>query len=131
MISRPKPSYHRRIGLCVPTPEHICIYYITTCWNQGCQMAYFQTKNPDLGKFLRVLQWKMSVYYMSIVYFTATWYILRTFGIFCGYLVYFFPFWYVIPRKIWQPWLEHKLLYANRAYYENVDKNSGSINTIS
>jgi hypothetical protein len=20
-------------------------------WNQGCQMVYFQTKNPDLGKF--------------------------------------------------------------------------------
>jgi hypothetical protein len=23
---------------------------------QGCQMAYFQTKNPDLGSFLRNLQ---------------------------------------------------------------------------
>jgi hypothetical protein len=23
--------------------------------NQGCQMVYFQTKNPTLGKFLRVL----------------------------------------------------------------------------
>jgi hypothetical protein len=27
----------------------------------------------------------------------AIWYILRLFGI-------FFPFWYVVPRKIWQPW---------------------------
>jgi hypothetical protein len=24
-----------------------------------CQMVYFQTKNPNLGKFWRVLQWKM------------------------------------------------------------------------
>jgi hypothetical protein len=24
-------------------------------------------------------------------------------GTFCGQLVYFSPFWYVVPRKIWQP----------------------------
>jgi hypothetical protein len=28
---------------------------------QGCQMVCFQTKNPNLGKFWRVLQWKMFV----------------------------------------------------------------------
>jgi hypothetical protein len=28
----------------------------------------------------------------------------RPFGIVCGDLVYFPPFWYVLPRKIWQPW---------------------------
>jgi hypothetical protein len=28
---------------------------------QGCQMAHFQTKNRDLGKFFRVLPWKMVV----------------------------------------------------------------------
>jgi membrane protease YdiL (CAAX protease family) len=27
----------------------------------------------------------------------AIWYILWLFGL-------FFPFWYVVPRKIWQPW---------------------------
>jgi hypothetical protein len=52
---------------------------------QGCQMVYFQTKNPNLGKFGRVLQWKMLVYFMAI------WYILRSFGIVCGVLVYIFP----------------------------------------
>jgi hypothetical protein len=39
------------------------------------------------------------------------WYILWPFGIFCGHLVYvfcgqmvyYFLFWYVEPRKIWQP----------------------------
>jgi hypothetical protein len=25
---------------------------------QGCQMVYFQTKNPNLGKFGRALEWK-------------------------------------------------------------------------
>jgi hypothetical protein len=28
---------------------------------QGCQMAYFQANNPNLGKFRRVLQWQMLV----------------------------------------------------------------------
>jgi hypothetical protein len=25
----------------------------------GCQMVYFQAKNPNLGKFWRALDWKM------------------------------------------------------------------------
>jgi hypothetical protein len=28
---------------------------------------------------------------------------LWSFGKFCVNLVYFSPFWYIIPRKIWQP----------------------------
>jgi hypothetical protein len=44
--------------------------------NQGCQMVCFQTKNPNLGKFWRVLQWKKLVYLMD------TWSILRSFVIF-------------------------------------------------
>jgi hypothetical protein len=28
---------------------------------QGCQMEYFQTQNPDFGKFGRALKWKMLV----------------------------------------------------------------------
>jgi hypothetical protein len=82
-------------------------------------------KNQNLGKYRRDLHWKM--------YFMATWYILLPFRIFCGHLVYFvdscyilwpvaefcghllylygylvcvFPFWYVVPRKIWQPCLK-------------------------
>jgi hypothetical protein len=67
-------------------------------------MVCFQTKNPNSGKFWRVLQWKMLVYFMSI------WSILRPLEIFYGPLVYFvviwyiFPPFYVVPRKIWQPW---------------------------
>jgi hypothetical protein len=33
---------------------------------QGCQMVYFQTKNPNLGKFWRALKWKMLVYFKVI-----------------------------------------------------------------
>jgi hypothetical protein len=33
---------------------------------QGCQLAYFQTKNTNLGRFWRVLLWKLLVYIMSL-----------------------------------------------------------------
>jgi hypothetical protein len=29
--------------------------------SQGCQMVCFQTKNPNLGKFKRALEWKVLV----------------------------------------------------------------------
>jgi hypothetical protein len=82
---------------------------------------FFQTKNPNLGKFWRVLQWKMLVYFTVIWYIgiVAIGYICWLFGIFVGYLVYLlviwyicwlfwyiFPFWYVEEREIWQPWLK-------------------------
>jgi hypothetical protein len=54
--------------------------------NPGCQMVRFQTKNTDLGKFWRVLRWKMLVYFMAI------WHILRLFGIIRVNLVYFTRF---------------------------------------
>jgi hypothetical protein len=36
------------------------------------------------------------------VHMTVFCYILCTFGIVRGNLVYFFPLWYFVPRKIWQ-----------------------------
>jgi uncharacterized Tic20 family protein len=67
-------------------------------------MTYFQTKNSNLGKFWRVLQRNM------LVHFMALWSTLMPFGIQCGHFLpivpiyaYIFPFWYVVPRKIWQP----------------------------
>jgi hypothetical protein len=71
---------------------------------QGCQMAYFQNKNPSLGKFWRFLQWKMLVYYMAI------WSILLPFGIFCDHFGIFYvysyifsPVRYVVPKKSGNP----------------------------
>jgi hypothetical protein len=63
-------------------------------------------KNPNLGKFWIVLQWKMLVYVfyvpsvfkgIYIVHFVVIWYILWPFGTFVS-------FWCVVPIKIWQPW---------------------------
>jgi hypothetical protein len=69
---------------------------------QGCQMVYFQTINPNLGKFWSALQCKM------LVNFMVTWSFLLTLRIFYWVYfvvvwVYFFPLWYVVPGKIWQP----------------------------
>jgi hypothetical protein len=49
----------------------------------------FQTKIPYLGKFWRVLQWNMMVYFMAIRP------ILRPLCIFCGHLVYLLVIWYI------------------------------------
>jgi hypothetical protein len=63
----------------------------------GC----FQTKNPNLGKFWRVLLWKILVYFMTIwsMYFTLLekfGNILWPFSIFYGHLVYFVVIWYIL-----------------------------------
>jgi hypothetical protein len=60
------------------------------CLPQGCQMVSFQTKNTNLAKFWRMLQWCcMYMVHCTLVHFLTIWPILRPFGIFCGHLVYF------------------------------------------
>jgi hypothetical protein len=56
-----------------------------------------------------------------MVYFIAIWYILWPLGTVCGYFVYFFQFWYVVPIKIWQPSLAAKKLLT---YFTNQGLNS-------
>jgi hypothetical protein len=36
--------------------------------------------------------WPFDMHYGLLLYFVVIWYI--------------FPFWYVVPRKIWQPWVQ-------------------------
>jgi hypothetical protein len=55
-------------------------------------MVCFQTKNQNLGKFWRVLLWKILVYFMTI------WSMLRPLEIFYGRLVYFLIIWHSFPR---------------------------------
>jgi hypothetical protein len=40
----------------------------------------------------------MAIYniYVYMVYFVVFWYILWSFGIFCGHLVYFVVIWYIL-----------------------------------
>jgi hypothetical protein len=50
-------------------------------------MVSLKTKNPNLGKFWRALDWKM------LIYFLAIWNILQTFGICYDHLVHFVFIW--------------------------------------
>jgi hypothetical protein len=63
-------------------------------------MVCFQTKNPTLDKFWRVLQWKMSVY------FIGTWTILRTFGHLVYFVVFFPHFGILYQEKSGNPALQ-------------------------
>jgi hypothetical protein len=58
---------------------------------QGCQMAYFPTKNLNLCTFWRALNKTMSVY------FRAIWNISRSFGIFYRHLVILCSFGIFLP----------------------------------
>jgi hypothetical protein len=51
----------------------------------------FQTKNPNLGKFWSVLQWKMLVFLKAVLS------ILRQNSIFYGHLAHFAVIWYIFP----------------------------------
>jgi hypothetical protein len=73
---------------------------------QCCQMVYFRTKNPISGKFWRVFAMEdvCILHIWSLVYSTSICYFLLQFGILLVIWVYiYFTFWYVVPRKIWQP----------------------------
>jgi hypothetical protein len=83
-------------------PRPLC----STCGtiHAGLPDGIFQTKNPKLGKFRRVLQQKMLGYFMAI------WSILVPFGIFCstlvkfcGHLVYFSRFGMLYQEKSGNP----------------------------
>jgi hypothetical protein len=62
---------------------------------------------PNLGTFWMALEWKtllrlpilllFGIFNYHLVYFTAIWHSLWSFAT-------FFSFWYVVARKIWQPW---------------------------
>jgi hypothetical protein len=62
-------------------------------FDQGCQMIYFQTKNPDLGKILEGLAMEdVGIFYNHLVNFTSILYILWLFGIFMVILHIFHRF---------------------------------------
>jgi hypothetical protein len=73
--------------------------------SQGCQMVYIFA---DQNKTILIHFWgPWNGHFVYIIrpfgIFKAVWCNLLIFGRFCGHFVYIFPFWYVVPRKIWQP----------------------------
>jgi hypothetical protein len=83
----------------------LMILEFTPC-GSGLPDGRFSNQNPNLGKFWRVLLWKMLVNFMGIssfcghlVYFVSVWYTLWPFGIIYGYLVYFSRFGILYQEK--------------------------------
>jgi hypothetical protein len=60
-------------------------------------MVYFQTKNPNVGTYILegLGMENVVIFFAHLEYFMAILYTLWQFGIVCGHLVYFSPFWYV------------------------------------
>jgi hypothetical protein len=68
----------------------------------GLPDGIFSNQKSHFGELLEGLAIKdVGIFFGHLVYTTAILYILWSFCIFYGY---FFPFWYFLPRKIWQPW---------------------------
>jgi hypothetical protein len=65
----------------------------------------FSNQKSQFGKILDGLAMEdVGIVYGHLVYFMAIWSILFPFGMFYGHFGRFFSCWYVVSRKIWQPW---------------------------
>jgi hypothetical protein len=64
-------------------------------------MVHLRTRYHNFGIFCKALERKTLESFRGIRFLPM--YVVRPFGIVCGHLVYFSPFWYIAPRKIWQP----------------------------
>jgi coproporphyrinogen III oxidase len=77
-----------------PILSTVCVFYwffsFSPFVTQGCQMVYFQNKNPSLGKYWRAVDRKMLKNFMAIVN------ILRTLAIFYDHFVHFVLIWYIV-----------------------------------
>jgi hypothetical protein len=75
-----------------------------TCFRPGLPDGIFWNQKSQFGYILECLTMKdVAKFYCSSVYFTAFPNILFPFCTFCGHFGIYFPFWYVVPRKIWHP----------------------------
>jgi hypothetical protein len=84
-------SFEQKLRSARPKQKKLLLMNFEVALNQGCQIVYFQTKNPKLGKFWRVLQWNMLVYFMTI------WAMFRPFGLFMTlWYMYFVIIWYIL-----------------------------------
>jgi hypothetical protein len=65
-------------------------------------MAHFHTQNPNLGKILKVLQWKMFVHFMAIWSNVLPVGTLLPFGIHT-LIIFGIHIFGMLYQKIWQP----------------------------
>jgi hypothetical protein len=69
----------------------------------GLPDGLFPNQKSHFGYTQEVLAVEdVGTFYDQVAYFTTIWWIFWPFGRFCGPLVYFFHFWFVVLRKILQ-----------------------------
>jgi hypothetical protein len=84
-------------------PEFVHMYFfLHECMSNSCQMVCFKPKIQIWVNFGGSCNGRCRYILWTLGHFRSFCYILWTVGIVCGNLV-FFPFWYFVPRKIWQP----------------------------
>jgi hypothetical protein len=92
---------------------------------QGCQMVcMFSYQKCQFWYILKGLKME------NFVAFHDTLMFLLTLGMFYGILYTyifiaisdFFPFWFVVPRKIWQPWVTYFMLLSNHENFNCQNK---------
>jgi hypothetical protein len=70
----------------------------------GLPDGLFSNQKSKFGEILVGLALvDVGIFYGHLVHFTVFCYTLWAFDIVRGNLLYFFPFWYFVLRKIWQP----------------------------
>jgi hypothetical protein len=68
---------------------------MTAAGSSGLPDGIFSNQKSQFGYILECFAMEdVGTFYGNLVYFTAILYIVTS---------YIFPFWYVVPRKIWQP----------------------------
>jgi hypothetical protein len=72
----------------------------------GLPDGFFSNQKFQFAETLEGLAMEdVSIFYVHLINFPDIWYILWPFGTFLPVVVHFYPFWYVVPRKIRQPCL--------------------------
>jgi hypothetical protein len=89
------------------------------------RLVYFMASCSILCRSIWYILWPFGIFYGHLEYFMAIWYILWPLGIFyghlpsifCGHLVYLFPFRYIMDTKknlaslLYSSFLAHQLAY--------------------
>jgi hypothetical protein len=86
--------------------------------NPGLPDGLFSNQKSKFVELLEGLAMEDDgIFYGHLVYFTVFCCILWTFGKVRGNLIYFFPFWYFVTRKIWQPWANPFLFCLKNGFF--------------
>jgi hypothetical protein len=89
-----KRNRNRTITICIlSTPSTVAKWFI------------FSNQTTNFGTFWEGSRKEKNIFYDHLVYFVAILFIFWQFWYNLWHSVVLSPFWYIVSRKIWQPWL--------------------------